>query len=276
MATDWKEVDIAGIHVYRTGLNTGKPALALVHGFSDNGLCWAPVARELEGEFEIVMPEARAHGKSARVERGQVIDQIDDLANTLRALGIERAIVAGHSMGAGMAGQLAARYPAMVRALLLEDPPWRNFDSSGPTPRRIFDENSPVAGWLRGLQAVSLDEAVEQCRTEHPTWPDMYLRPWTEGKQQLDLTFLATENNSIGNWQDVVRAIQCPTLLVTADPAQGGIITPEGAAEICAMNAHVRVAHFPSAGHHVRFAVHEPYMQTVRQFLAEVSAETVP
>ena len=123
MQTEWSELDVAGIHVFRSGANSGKPVLVLVHGFSDNGLCWAPVARELEGEYEIVMPEARAHGKSARVERGQVIDQVEDLANTLRALGIERAVVAGHSMGAGMAAQLAARHPAMLRALLLEDPP---------------------------------------------------------------------------------------------------------------------------------------------------------
>ena len=119
------------------------------------------------------------------------------------------------------------------------------------------------------IEGMSLNEAVAQCHTEHPTWPDMYLRPWTQAKQQLDLTFLATENNSIGDWQAVMCAIQCPTLLVTADPAAGGIVTPQGAAEICAMNPHFQLAHFPGIGHHVRFAVHEAYMVKVREFLAE-------
>jgi N-formylmaleamate deformylase len=274
MLPHWTETDIAGIHVYRTGTRTGKPALVLVHGFSDNGLCWAPVARELEDEYEILMPEARAHGCSARVERGQRIDQVEDLAATLRALEVGPAIVAGHSMGAGMAAHLAARCPELVRALLLEDPPWWPIETMQARPASLFDENSPVALWLRGLQAQPLAAAMAQCKAEHPTWPEMYLRPWVEGKQQLDLTFLATENNSMGFWPEIVPAIHCPTLLVTADPAQGGIVTPELAEEICSCSPHFRLAHFPGTGHHVRFAVHADYLQVVRGFLAEVDKVT--
>jgi N-formylmaleamate deformylase len=270
MYPHWTEVNVAGIHVYRTGENTGKPPMVLVHGFSDNGLCWAPVAHELEDAYEILMPDARAHGKSARVQRGQSIDQIEDLANTLRTLGIGPAVVAGHSMGSGISSQLAARYPQMVRALLLEDPPWFPAPAGQARPGRFFTEDSPIAAWLRGLQAQSLDAAVAQCHTEHPTWPEMYLRPWTEGKQQLDLNFLATENSGMGTYPEVVPAIHCPTLLITADPAEGGIVTPEIAAEVLALNPCFRLTHFPGIGHHVRFAVHEAYMQVVREFLANL------
>lgn len=270
MLPHWKEMDVNGIHLYRTAENSRKTPLVLVHGFSDNGLCWEPVARELEDDYDIIMPEARAHGHSARVERGQFIDQVGDLAATLRALDIEPAIVAGHSMGAGMASQLGARFPELVRALLLEDPPWWPIQPDQPRPARIFDEDSPVATWLRGLQALPLEQAIAQCHEEHPTWPEMYLRPWTEGKQQLDLTFLTTENNGVSPWPATVLAIHCSTLLVTADPAQGGIVTPELAAEICAANPCFQLAHYPGIGHHVRFAVHEPYMQMLRAFLAKV------
>jgi pimeloyl-ACP methyl ester carboxylesterase len=202
------------------------------------------------------------------VTRGQQIDQVEDLASAVRALDVGPAIVGGHSMGAGMVAQLAARYPDMVRKLLLEDPPWFPITPGQSRAPRIFDENSPTAVWLRALQAQSLDEAIAQCRSEHPTWPDEYLRPWAEGKQQLDLNFLATVNNGLGFWPEIVPAIQCPTLLITADPAQGGIVSPELAAEICASSPRFHLAHFQGAGHHVRFAVHEEYMQVVRSFLA--------
>lgn len=270
MLPDWTQTDYNGLHVYRTGAGTGKPALVLVHGFSDNGLCWAPVAQELETTYDILMPEARAHGSSARVQRGQYIDQVEDLAVVLRASGIRQAIVGGHSMGAGMAAGLAVRYPELVRALLLEDPPWWLTQPKQQRPARIFDEDSPIADWLRGLQAQPLESAIAQCRGEHPTWPDMYLRPWTEGKQQLDLNFLAAENTAMIPWFELVPAIRCPVLLVTADPAQEAIVSPESAAEICAAGPNFRLVHFPGIGHHIRFAVHEQYMQAVRTFLAEV------
>jgi N-formylmaleamate deformylase len=270
MLPNWTQADYNGIHVYRTGIGSGKPALVLVHGFSDNGLCWAPVAQELETTYDILMPEARAHGCSARVQRGQQIDQVEDLAAALRASGIGPAIVGGHSMGAGMAAGLAARYPELVRALLLEDPPWWPEQPGQPRPARIFDENSPMTDWLRGLQAQPLESAIVQCRGEHPTWPDMYLRSWTEAKQQLDLNFLTAENTAMIPWLELVPAIRCPVLLVTADPSQGAIVSPELAAEICTTGPNFRLEHFPGIGHHVRFAVHEPYMQAVRAFLAEV------
>jgi len=204
------------------------------------------------------------------VERGQYIDQVEDLASTLRECGIERAIVRGHSMGAGMAASLAVRYPGMVSALLLEDPPWRLEQPGQPRRNRIFDEDNPIADWLRGLQSLSLEAAVAQCRTEHPTWPDEYLRAWTEGKQQLDLKYLAAENTSSVPWYELVPHIRCPVLLITADPAMEAIVTPELAAEICALNPNFKVANFPGVGHHIHFAVHELYMQAVRSFLAEL------
>jgi pimeloyl-ACP methyl ester carboxylesterase len=270
MQTHWKEIDVDGIHVYRTGEQTGKPVLVLQHGFSDNGLCWAPVARELEDEYEILMPEARAHGQSARVQRDQRIDQVQDLADTLQALDVTQAVVAGHSMGAGMTAGLAARFPDLVRAAVLEDPPWFPNQPDSPRPGRYFTEDSPIAAWLRGLQSKTLEEAMAQTHQEHPVWPEMYLRPWTQGKQQLDLTFLASDNVGGGSWNEVVPAIHCPTLLVTADPAEGGIVSPEMAQEVCALNPCFRLAHFPGIGHHVRFAVHEAYMQALRAFLAEI------
>jgi len=270
MLPNWTQTDYNGIHVYRTDAGADKPTLVLLHGFSDNGLCWAPVARELEAAYNILVPEARAHGNSARVERGQYIDQVEDLASTLRACGIERAIVGGHSMGAGMAASLAVRYPEMVSALLLEDPPWRLEQPGHPPQERIFDEESPIADWLRGLQSQSLEAAVAQCRTEHPTWPDEYLRAWTEGKQQLDLKYLAAKNTAMVPWSELVPNIHCPVLLITADPAMEAIVTPELAAEICAANPKVKVVNFPGIGHHIRFAAHDSYMQAVRSFLAEL------
>ena len=60
MAT-WTEHDILTngirLHYYRTGGD--KSPLVLCHGFSDNGLCWTPLARELEADYDVIMVDAR-------------------------------------------------------------------------------------------------------------------------------------------------------------------------------------------------------------------------
>jgi N-formylmaleamate deformylase len=276
MRPNWTQNDVevngARIHYYRSNDGaSGKPAFVLQHGFSDNGLCWEEAAAELERDYDVVMPDARAHGLSARVQRGEVIDMVADLAGFVRALGLQHPIVGGHSMGAGIASQLAARHPELVRALILEDPPWFPPPPPGTPPHRGIGEDSPVGQWIIGLRNQTLEQVIDGCRAEHPTWPELTLRRWCEGKKQLDTNFFATENNSLGRWPEVVPAITCPTLLVTADPDQGGIVTPELAQQVAAMNADIRVARVAGVGHHVRFADHAAYMAAVRAFLASVA-----
>jgi pimeloyl-ACP methyl ester carboxylesterase len=68
------KVDGACIHYARTGAGSGKPALVLVHGFSDNGLCWADTAQDLEDNYDVIMPDMRGHGLSERVQPGSKTD----------------------------------------------------------------------------------------------------------------------------------------------------------------------------------------------------------
>jgi len=56
------------IHYLRTG--RAKPSVVMLHGLTGNGACWTPVTRALEGEFDVVMPDARGHGGSSAPERG--------------------------------------------------------------------------------------------------------------------------------------------------------------------------------------------------------------
>ncbi len=45
------------IHYLRTG--GSKPPLVLLHGLTGSGACWSPLARALEGEYDVMMPDAR-------------------------------------------------------------------------------------------------------------------------------------------------------------------------------------------------------------------------
>ncbi len=102
------------IHYYRTGGDG--PPIVFNHGAMDDGLCWTRVVRELEGAYDCVMVDARGHGRS---DSGQgdysAAARAADLAGVIEALGLDRPIVGGHSMGADTAIHLAATRPDLVR-----------------------------------------------------------------------------------------------------------------------------------------------------------------
>lgn len=257
------EINGASIHFYRTG-DGSKPPLLLAHGFSDNGLCWQPVTEELQGRYDVIMPEARGHGFSARIRPGERLDMPADLACLIGTLGLKDVIVGGHSMGASVAFQLAARFPRLVRALFLEDPPW---GFRPPTPPAAGPLEHPLSEFARGLQTKTLEQLMDECRQEHPTWPEITVQRWCEGKKQLDPGFLSTLGSMSNGWQEQLKQIRCPALLITADPALGGIITPEIARLVVEANPSFQVANIPGVGHHVRFADHALYMKKVNEFL---------
>src|SRR5512136_1054701 len=50
------------IHYHRTGGD--KPQVVISHGAGDDGLCWTHVVKELEQDYDVILPDARGHGKS--------------------------------------------------------------------------------------------------------------------------------------------------------------------------------------------------------------------
>jgi pimeloyl-ACP methyl ester carboxylesterase len=103
----------------------GTPVL-LVHGNCSSGRFWEPLVRLLPSHWFIVAPDLRGYGRTTAgpvdATRG-----LDDFADDLTAL-VDAAfegvapVVAGHSMGGGIAMRLAVSHPRRVRGLLLESP----------------------------------------------------------------------------------------------------------------------------------------------------------
>ncbi len=264
--THWTQNDLTingvSLHYWRTG-DGGKPSLVLAHGFSDNSLCWLQMALDLEADYDIIMPDARGHGLSARVQPGEHVDMSAELAGIIQALRLQRPIVGGHSMGAMVAFQLGVRYPEIPRALLLEDPPWFPPDLSMPANQ---PGEHPMAEWVDTVTRLTLDELIAQTRIEHPTWPEWVINTWCPAKKQLDANILSVLRFPGTDWSENVPQITCPTLIVTADPEKGGIVTPAIAARVGELNSRCTVTHIPGTGHHIRFEDYDTYMKTVWTF----------
>ena len=256
-------IDGVTLHFYRTG-DSAKPPLVLQHGFSDNGLCWLQSALDLEDQYDIVMPDARGHGRSERVRPGEPVDMTADLARLIRALDLQRPIIAGHSMGASIAFEMGVRFPEIPRALILEDPPWF-------VPGQNMPADQTLAPIVENIKRSTLDELIAQARTEFPNWPEWVINTWCPAKKELDPQVLSVLNIEGTPWHEHVHHLICPTLIFTGDPAQGAIVTPAIAARVREMNHRCTVVRVPDAGHHIRFEDYETYMDHVRNFLQEIN-----
>ena len=256
------------LHYYRTG--GSKPPVVLAHGFSDDGLCWVSVARALEERYDVLMVDARGHGRSEAPARGYgPLDHAEDLAGVIAALGLQRPILLGHSMGAVTVMVLAGRHPEIPRAVVLEDPPaW--WAKSSPPPY-ASSWRTQTQAWIEELHRHTLEEIVAFERAEEPGWAEEELVPWADSKLHLHPNVFH-QNSRIGvDWPAVLGKITCPVLLITADPERGSIVTGEEAASLRAMVPHLSIAPIAGAGHSIHRDQFARFLETVSAFLDELA-----
>lgn len=96
------------------------PPLLLVHGFSGSKENWLPAMAHLRG-FRVIAVDLLGWGESERRDGADygVPAQAERLARFVTAMGLERPVVAGHSMGGHIAGVFAARHPELLSRLVL-------------------------------------------------------------------------------------------------------------------------------------------------------------
>lgn len=133
------------------------PGLPLVgiHGITANHLAWSLVADALP-RVRVVAPDLRGRGRSGELPGPYgMARHADDVARMLDGLGIERAVVAGHSMGGFVAVRLAERHPDRVERLVLIDGglPLTGTTDLGPARDRLrmtfASEQDYLAFWHR-------------------------------------------------------------------------------------------------------------------------------
>lgn len=109
-----------GVEIGYDDVGTGIP-VAFLHGFPHNRALWAPQMGALVDRARCIAPDLRGFGESSKHGPFSIDQYADDIAMLLRGLGIERAVVAGLSMGGYVAFALWRRHRSLVRALVLAD-----------------------------------------------------------------------------------------------------------------------------------------------------------
>lgn len=135
----------SGTRLHYDERGSGAPILC-VHGTGSGAFAWAPAIPELARRGRVISYDRRGFPRSRSAEAGRTVsvaEHADDAAALLHALDATPAVVIGRSYGGSVAIDLALRYPAYVRALvLLEGVP----ESLDPEAER----------WVRGVAERTL------------------------------------------------------------------------------------------------------------------------
>ena len=260
--TDWStgccKTNGINIHFARTGGN--RPPIILLHGLTGNGACWTEVARELEGDYDVIMPDARGHGSSREPATGyQYEDHANDVVGLIKALQLPPATLIGHSMGGMTAALVASQHPELLRCLILADPTFLSLDLQ----RQVRE--SDAADQHRRYLTMSFEEIAAEARIKHPNRSMESIELIARARLQTSIHAFEVLTPPNPDYMQVVSAIKTPTLLVFGGPT--GVVSPAVAAELQRINPRLQVAQIPEAGHGLHYDHPGRFAAIVKSFL---------
>lgn len=111
---------VQGTHYtfHRPKETSARPPLILIHGAGGCFLSWHPYLRRLDNETVYTL-DLPGHGRSKGTGRQSIEEYANDILCFIESLTLQKAIIAGHSMGGAMALTLALDHPEKLAALML-------------------------------------------------------------------------------------------------------------------------------------------------------------
>jgi N-formylmaleamate deformylase len=249
------------IHYLRTG--GSKPPLVLLHGLTGSGACWIPLARALQCEYDIVMPDARGHGNSSTPLTGyRYENHANDVVGLIQELGLPGPVLLGHSMGGMTAAVVASQMATDIRGVILADPTFL----SAQRQREVHE--SDVVEQHRRILSLGKDAMLAQLRERHPHRALEFIELIAEARLQTRIGAFDVLTPPSPDYQELVSAICAPILLVVGD---NGVVSLETARELQNLNPRLQVEPIQDAGHGLPYDQPNRFIGVVKCFLRSVS-----
>jgi len=152
---------------YRKYGDPGIP-LILIHGLYGAGDNWAGIAKNLSEDFEVFVIDQRNHGQSPHSDVHTYEAMRDDLLEFMDLLGMQTAILIGHSMGGKTAMFFAEAYPNRVRALVSVDMAPKSYHDLAATSHFIAD-HAAIIDAMMGIDLSSMKrrEDIDRALSAH-------------------------------------------------------------------------------------------------------------
>jgi pimeloyl-ACP methyl ester carboxylesterase len=203
-ATTTGYADVNGLHLYYETYGSGAPLVLLHGGMLTIDLNFATLIPTLAQTHTVIGVEMQGHGRTANIDREITYPNLaSDVVALLDHLGIERAAVLGHSLGGGVALELAVSHPGRVSAIV---PISASVSKDGMHPDLLDPstfETSPIMPTAQDF--ADFKEAYERL-SPHPEQFDAFLMS------------LSGMDSDFAGWTDEqLAAISCPVLIIQGD-----------------------------------------------------------
>lgn len=152
------------------------PTVFCLHGWLDQGAFFEWVAQDIRQSCNVYALDFRGHGHSAWVKGSSYVftDYMMDVDTLYRLLGVEKAILLGHSMGGMVASYFAAAYPERVTGII-------SLEGIGPPSSSLSGVHKYIRDWLDGYykrlsnedyRPISFEEGVARLQKSLPKLPE--------------------------------------------------------------------------------------------------------
>lgn len=222
------------------------PVVVLVHGLVISSLYMIPTAVRLAPAYRVLAPDLPGFGKSSKPAAALTIAELADaLAAWLGAVGLQRVVLVGNSLGCQIIVELADRHPGAIQAAVL----------AGPTmDRHARTAPRQIARWL-------LDWTMER-----PSLAAAHARDYYEAGVRRGLkTFRYALRHRI---EEKLGALTAPTLVVRG--SRDRIVPQAWAEEVTAGLPRGRLEVIQGAPHCVNYTRPGPFTDLVRDFLRDL------
>ncbi|MFL5625788.1 MAG: alpha/beta fold hydrolase [Ktedonobacteraceae bacterium] len=260
----------------------GRPIIG-IHGLTANAFFFQTLADGLSTNYQLYAYDLRGRGDSDKPEHGYSVPiHAADLAHLIDALGLDRPILIGHSLGALIALYFAAHYPAKLSKLVL-------VDAGTPLPWNTPEEQP---AWLTasinrlGTSVPSFEEYTQRLKMAPfigPYWNEYFELYFEHDVQRSSDGAVASKCYREGileegqrydeaRPQDQWAQVQVPTLLLRAGQGlffdNDQLVPEEAATALQREIKQCQFVNFPTLNHYtILLGVEDGPVQAIRTFL---------
>ena len=234
---------------YVEGDDQGEP-IVFIHGIGGRWQAWSQEIGLVAYAWHPFAVDLRGHGKSSSAETGyRFNDYPRDIISLLESQIRRPAVLVAHSLGAVTAIGVASERPDLVRAIVLEDPPIFSHERSGRSRRagefarmqELARMDVPDSEMIPLIMEMNPDQTAAQARARAASLrgldPEVYT-PTLDGTSMEGFDADAR-----------LAAIECPALLMQADPSLGAAMTDEEAERAAAAIPDCTFVRMRNVGH---------------------------
>jgi N-formylmaleamate deformylase len=251
------EANGVNIHYLRTG--GSKPALILLHGLTASGACWIPLARALEVEYDVVMPDARGHGNSSTSLTGyRYENHATDVIGLIQGLELTAPVLLGHSMGGMTAAMVASQKSTAIRGVILADPTFLSSE------RQYEVYESDVIDQHRRFLSLKKSEQLVESQLRHPQRSLEFNELLAEARLHAQIRAFDVLKPPNPEYHRLMSKIDLPILLVIGD---NPVVSLETTMELQSLNPHIQVEQIRGAGHGLQCDRPNRFESVVRIYL---------